>query len=160
VPAVIRLGGNKEELAIEYLKRFCADLPVKVEAYGKDDKVTFCAERMRALIAEFTPPTAEQLAAIRPLHNTDPPVEPYRWKTLTGEITIDHAKCAACESKACIEACKPGVLSLDDAGRPTLNISLDDAKRGKCTECLACEAECWYAGRNAVRIDLPIPGRM
>ena len=160
VPAVIRLGGNREELAIEYLDRFCKDLPVKVEAYGKDDKVTFCAERMRALIDEFTPPTAEQLAAIRPLHNPDPAKEPYTFKTLTGRITIDHAKCETCESKACIEACKPGILSLSVSGKPELNISLDDAKRGKCTECLACEAECWYSGENAVRIDLPIPGLM
>jgi succinyl-CoA synthetase beta subunit len=158
VPAVIRLGGNKEELAIEYLNRFCADLPVKVEAYGKDDKVTFCAERMRALINEFIPPTSEQILSIRPLNNPDPPADPYHWKTLTGEITIDHAKCAGCEAKVCIEACKPGILSLNEEGNPILNISFDEARRGKCTECLACEAECWFAGKNAVRIDLPIQG--
>ncbi|MCD6120160.1 acetate--CoA ligase family protein [bacterium] len=160
IPAVIRLGGNREELAIEYLNRFCADLPVTVEAYGKDDKVTFCAERMRALIDEHTSPSDAELEAVKPLHNTDTPKLPYEFKTLTGKITFDHAKCAKCESKACIEACKPGILELNDKGAPALNISLDDAARGKCTECLACEAECFYSGETAVRIELPIPGLM
>ncbi len=158
VPAVIRLGGNKEELAIEYLNRFCADLPVKVEAYGKDDKVTFCAERMRILIDEFVPPTPEQMASVKPLHNPDIPTDLYRWKTLTGEITIDYAKCADCETKVCIDACKPSILCLKEDGNPELNVTFADARRGRCTECLACEAECWFAGRNAIRIDLSIPG--
>lgn len=157
VPAVIRLGGNKEEFAIEYLNRFCADLPVAVEAYGKDDKVTFCAERMKSLIESFSPPSAAALAEVTPLHNEDAAEKPYEFKTLTGVITIDHAKCAKCDSKACIAACKPGILSLD-GGAPVLNISLADAAKGKCTECLACEAECFYYGKRAVKIDLPVPG--
>ncbi len=157
IPAVIRLGGNKEELAIEYLNRFCADLPVPVEAYGKDDKVTFCAERMKALIDNFSPPSAAALASVTPLHNEDIPEKPYEFKTLTGRITFDHSKCALCESKACIDACKPGILSLEN-GAPALNISAADAAKGKCTECLACEAECFYTGKRAVKIDLPVPG--
>jgi succinyl-CoA synthetase beta subunit len=171
VPAVIRLGGNKEELAIEYLARFCADLPVKVEGYGKDDPVAFCAERMRALIAERREKCGGEdaggearrefeaaLAAVRPLHNPDSPKSPYSFKTLTGSITFDHSKCASCDSKVCISACSPGILSLDGGGLPRLNISEADAARGKCTECLACEAECWFGGRNAIRIELPIAG--
>ena len=158
VPAVIRLGGNKEELAIEYLNRFCTDLPVTVEAYGKDDKVTFCAERMKALIESCKPPEQTELAEITPLHNEDPPEMPYVFKTLTGDITFDHAKCSACDSKACIAACEPGILSLTDEGLPVLNISPSDAAKGKCTECLACEAECSYSGKRAIRINLPIAG--
>jgi ferredoxin len=39
-----------------------------------------------------------------------------------------------------------------------LNISLEDAKRGKCIECLACEVECYFHGNRGGRIQLPIEG--
>ncbi|NWG18177.1 MAG: hypothetical protein HXY41_16260 [Chloroflexi bacterium] len=72
-------------------------------------------------------------------------------------MTFDHAVCRACETKACIESCVPGILSLED-GAPVLNISREDAGRGGCIECLACEVECFLRGKGGGFIRLPIPG--
>ena len=41
---------------------------------------------------------------------------------------------------------------------PVLAISREEAKKGKCTECLACELACEFQGNGAIFIDLPIPG--
>ena len=78
----------------------------------------------------------------------------YTFLTRTGTIRFDHAVCATCESKACVASCGPGILSTVNE-LPVLNITLDDARRGRCIECLACEVECWYQGEGGARIDLP-----
>lgn len=153
VPAVIRLGGNAEEIAIDILHKCCSDLNAPLEAYGKDDSASFCAKRLRALVDSFVP-ASKPVAGIS---NPDAPAEPYAFETVTGSVTFDHAKCRSCSDQVCIAACAPGILKL--AGRaPVLSISTDDAMKGKCTECLACEIECWARAKNAIRIDLPIPG--
>jgi hypothetical protein len=74
----------------------------------------------------------------------------------TIKVIIEESKCAACETKACIAACKTyarGILVLKD-GAPVVE---GDAKRLG-TECLACEYECWFRGKGAIRIEAPIPG--
>ena len=85
------------------------------------------------------------------------PVDPYTFESPTGRVTFDHAACLDCASKACIETCVPGILSLEE-GRPVLNITREEARRGKCIECLACEVECHAHGNGGGRIFLPIPG--
>ncbi len=153
VPAVIRLGGNKEEVAIEILKTHLADIGVPVEAYGKDDSAVSCAERLRALVdgGPYSPIGPD------PISNPDPPEKPYAFKTLTGQWTVDHAKCASCDKKPCVDACHPNILELDD-GKVVLNITAEEAAKGRCTECLACEIACWAEAKKAIKIDLPIPG--
>ena len=41
---------------------------------------------------------------------------------------------------------------------PILNISRDEARRGGCVECLACEVECYFLGSGGGRIFLPVEG--
>jgi hypothetical protein len=78
----------------------------------------------------------------------------FQEQTIT--VTIDEARCRECETKACIAACKTyarGILALKD-GIPAVE---GDPKRLG-TECLACEYECFFRGRQAIRIEAPIPG--
>ncbi len=78
----------------------------------------------------------------------------FQEQTIT--VIIDDSKCKKCESKDCIAACKTyarGILVLKD-GKPTVE---GDAKRLG-TECLACEYECWFRGKGAIKIEAPIPG--
>jgi succinyl-CoA synthetase beta subunit len=154
VPAVIRLGGNAEERAMDIIGRLAPELPAPIEAYGKADPPDLCAERLQTLIDGFTPLDG-------PLPSRLPPceaAEPYRFETVTGgTITYDHAVCRDCASKACIQTCVPQILSLDPvSGGPVLNISAAEAKRGKCIECLACEIECYFHGNRGGRIELPL----
>lgn len=82
----------------------------------------------------------------------------FKEKTIT--VKIDDSKCLACESKACIAACKlyaRGILVLKD-GKPVLGGTEADYAERLGTECLACEYECWFRGNSAIVIEAPIAG--
>lgn len=153
IPAVLRLGGNYEEEAIEILGTYLKGLPVKIEGYGKKDSPDFCAERMEELVEE----NGRKPHRVRPHKEFEPKGREYSFETVTGSVYIDHEVCINCESKACIDACNYDVLKLD-GGKPVLKISKEDAKRGKCVECLACEIACSFYGKDVLHIRLPIPG--
>ena len=152
IPAVIRLGGNMEDLAINILVNYTKVVSAPVEGYKKDDPADFCAERMKKLLAEYQPPAARPQPRPKPVAQ-----KPYTFKTLTGSVTYDHAICVTCASKVCIRTCVPQILKLED-GVPVLAIGEDEAARGKCTECLACEVECAVHGAGGGYVDLPVPG--
>jgi succinyl-CoA synthetase beta subunit len=151
IPAVIRLGGNQEDIAIRILREHSGFFPAPLEGYGKDDSADFCARRLRSLIDE-TPRMERPRPAPVPA-----PTEPYRFRTLTGEVVFDYALCRECSAKVCIEACQRKILALDN-DLPVLAIEESEAAKGKCTECLACELDCILKGNKGVRVDLPIPG--
>ncbi|MGD8399187.1 MAG: hypothetical protein PVG11_10055, partial [Anaerolineae bacterium] len=155
VPVVIRLGGNSEDRAVEILERLNGWVPAPVEGYKKDDAPDYCAERLDALIKEGK--------TIEPKPKPEPgragETELYQFETVTGgTITYDHAVCRTCETKVCVETCVPQILSLTDDGVPVLNITREEAAKGRCSECLACEVECFFRGAGGGHIELPIPG--
>lgn len=153
IPAVIRLGGNFEEKACEILHTYLRDRGLKVEGYGRDDAPEKCAARLEEMIR-----TAEGGGhAVRPLAAPEPPAGAYAFETVTGRLCIDHARCADCRTRGCVEACTPRILKLE-TGRPVLAVPAEEAKKGKCTECLACEIYCRFHEREAIVIELPIPG--
>ncbi len=153
VPAVIRLGGNFEEKAIEILKAYLGDRGFTVEGYGRDDSADFCAERLETLIQK----NGGRPHRMKPPAESESPAGGYRFETITGSLAIDHSRCPSCTSKGCVEACTPRILKLEN-GLPVLAIPVEEAKKGKCTECLACEIFCTYHERKAIVINLPIPG--
>lgn len=153
VPAVVRLGGNGEEKAIEILTGFTKALGVPVECYGKDTPVDACVQRLAELITGSVAP-----ARRRPQREPRAAEKPYSFSTPTGEITYDHAVCANCESKACVSACVPQILKLSEDGLPVLKVTLEEAQRGRCTECLACEVDCRALGAGGGHVRLPVPG--
>jgi len=153
IPAVIRLGGNAEERAIAILERARPKIPAPIEAYGKDDTPEFCAERLDVLVRSFRPPKDRPPRPIPPAAQ-----EPYSFGTITnGTVVLDHSACRECDSKICVESCVPGILRLE-GDVPVLNITLEEARKGKCTECLACEVECAFEGNGGGRVLLPIHG--
>jgi hypothetical protein len=153
IPAVIRLGGNAEERAIAILERARDHLSAPLEAYGKDDSPEFCAARMQTLIETSQPVT--EAPAPSP---AQAPVEPYTFETVSGgTVTLDHASCRDCTNRVCVERCVPQILTLEN-DLPVLAISRDDAVRGGCIECLACEVECYFEGNRGGYVHLPIEG--
>jgi ferredoxin-like protein FixX len=153
IPAVIRIGGNSEELAMEILHAYTKDLPGKVEAYGRDTSAAFCAQRLRELVGQWDYKGRGSFKEIR----VKPDPSSYRFDTLTGTVYIRHEECDTCTEKPCVSSCAAGILKLD-GGKPILAIAPEEAKRGRCTECLACELACEFHGNKAIFIDLPIPG--
>lgn len=155
VPVVIRLGGNAEDKAVEILERLNGCVPAPVEGYKKDDSPDFCAQRLRALILKRE---EGKLIEVAPPAPRPEPGEPYTFETVTGGVvTFDHAVCRTCESKICVQECARQILKLE-GGVPVLNITREEAKKGRCVECLACEVECFFQGAGGGRVDLPIPG--
>jgi succinyl-CoA synthetase beta subunit len=155
VPMVIRLGGNQEEKAMQIIAEGGKYLGSPIKAFGKDDSAERCAARLTKMIqAEDTlPPRAGK----PPTQGRPGPRKPYTFKSVTGEITFDHSVCADCESKVCITECVPQILK-EEGGLPVLAITREEAARGKCTECLACEIECVLRGKGGGFISLPIEG--
>ena len=154
IPAVIRIGGNTEERAIEILHRANRAFPAPVAAFGRDDSPDDCVQHLRDLIDTYTPVSEE---ALQPTQR-EVAEEPYQFQTVTGgTVTFDHARCRDCESKICIETCVPQILSLEK-DVPVLNITPEAARRGGCTECLACEVECYFLGNKGGVVHLPITG--
>ncbi|MCK5053658.1 MAG: acetate--CoA ligase family protein [Anaerolineales bacterium] len=153
VPAVIRLGGNAEDRAIAIMERVNDILPAPIEAYGKDDSPDFCSNRLDDLIRNFVP-----------IEDSMPPIdkpqsaESYQFETISGgTVLFDYAACRQCDSHICIDTCVPEILSLED-DLPVLNISAEDARKGGCIECLACQVECHFGGNRGGYVELPIPG--
>jgi succinyl-CoA synthetase beta subunit len=152
IPVVIRLGGNSEDRAVQILEWLNGRVPAPVEGYRKDDSAWFCAERLDALIR------TGKLLDVAPRPPRPEPQQSYRFQTVTGgTVTYDHAVCATCETKVCVSECARKILSLQD-GLPVLNITPEEARKGRCVECLACEVDCFFAGAGGGHVDLPIPG--
>ncbi len=156
VPAVIRLGGNAEDKAVEIFEALNGRIPAKVEGYKKDDSPDFCAGRLKALIVESSKFKVESSK----LRDGEQAAERlYSFETVTGgRVIYDHTLCATCESKVCIEACARQILTLNDEGLPVLNITPEAARKGQCVECLGCEVDCLLYGAGGGSIELPIPG--
>ncbi len=153
IPAVIRLGGNFEEKAIEILSTYLQGIPGRVEGYGRADSPDFCAGRLEKLI-QANPGVRHR---VRPFEPPEIPSGAYVFATMTGSIAVVDSCCFECPSKPCLQACSPGILGLVE-GRIRLVIPEEEARKGKCTECLACELECKFAGNKGLVIHLPIPG--
>jgi hypothetical protein len=99
-----------------------------------------------------------KLSDIPPADPRPEPEDPYSFDTVTGgTVTFDHAVCARCETKVCVQECARKILRLNK-GLPELNITREEAKAGRCVECLACEVECKFLGAGGGHVDLPIPG--
>jgi succinyl-CoA synthetase beta subunit len=155
VPVVIRLGGNSEDKAVEILEWLNGWVPGLVEGYKKDDSPAHCAQRLDTLIK-----TGQQIEP-KKLPPATLAMEPrlYQFATVTGgTITYNHAVCVTCETKVCVQECARQILSLNEAGEPVLNISKEEAQKGRCVECLACEVDCFFRGAGGGKIMLPIPG--
>jgi succinyl-CoA synthetase beta subunit len=155
VPVVIRLGGNSEDKAVTILEWLNGWVPAPVEGYKKDDSPDFCAGRLHTLIREGR--QVEPQPRPEPQRIGKPRL--YQFETVTGgTITYDHSVCATCDSKVCVQECARQILSLNDEGLPELNITREEAQKGRCIECLACEVDCFFQGAGGGKIELPIPG--
>jgi succinyl-CoA synthetase beta subunit len=153
IPVVIRLGGNAEDKAVDILEELNGRIPAPAEGYKKDDSPDFCAQRLDVLVKNG------KLRDVPPPPPRPKPQKPYSFETVTGgTVTFDHAVCATCESKICVAECAGQILSLNQEGLPVLNITPEEAKKGRCVECLACEVDCLFHGARGGYVHLPIPG--
>jgi succinyl-CoA synthetase beta subunit len=155
-PVVILIAGNKEEEALTILREGLADLPIKLEVYGREylNKLDHVATRMKELVETYRAQRRAEGDATRVLDEITP-TRTYAFRT--GRVLVDDKRCEGCESLACVKACSMygGYLFRVDAGKMVLGIPEDTVPRA-CNECLSCEYECRTRGQGALRLELPV----
>lgn len=157
IPAVLRLGGNGEDIAKSLVERYAKFLPAPIEAYRKKDSADFCAARLFTLISD----AETQISKIEKENEgqrTKDKGHSYRFNTKTGTISFDYSQLNKESAEKIVESCPNNILKLDENNNPVLAIETEDAERGKCSECLACEFASLDLGLNSVKIDFPIVG--
>jgi len=154
VPAVIRLGGNSEDRAVEILEDVGRQLPAPVQGYKKDDTPRDCAERFATLIERAG--ATSQAAIVRTVPNFVGAASSYEFPIRGGQVWIDHQQCDEATTGLVVEH-SAGLLAAGDDGKPVLAVSEDDVA-DKDSELIALEIECYRAGKRVVFVDLSIPG--
>jgi hypothetical protein len=152
IPAVIRLGGNTEDRAVDILHRMSGLLRAPVEGYRKTDAPAMIAGRFAELVGGASG-TKWKLRALRvPKFVKDPSATVFPVKG--GRVWIDIARwpqiCRAVETHS-------GGLIVDRAGVPVATLASEEFAT-KDSELLACDVECCLAGVEGFYLELDIPG--
>lgn len=153
IPAVLRLGGNGEDIAKDLVERYAKFLPAPIEAYSKKDSADFCAARLMELIQNYP-----QISTDEHRFSEDDFKKDYSFKTKTGSISFNYNELDNLAAGKIIASCPQKILKLNENNKPILAIEHEEAERGKCSECLACEFASLDLGLKAVKIDFPIEG--
>jgi succinyl-CoA synthetase beta subunit len=152
IPAVIRLGGNTEDRAVDILQRMSKLLRAPVEGYRKIDAPAMIAERFAELVAGAVGTKWKPRAPRAPKFIKGPSATMFRVKN--GRAWIDTANWP--QIRQAIETHSGGLI-VDRAGAPSPSLPSDEFA-GKDSELLACDVECRLAGVEGFYLELDIPG--
>jgi succinyl-CoA synthetase beta subunit len=150
-PAVIRLGGNTEDRAVEILHRMSKLLRAAVEGYRKTDTPAFIAARFSELVASDGKKWRPRSPRV-PKFVSDPSATKLTVKN--GRVWIDTARWP--EIRAAVET-HSGRLIIDRDGAPVAALPNEEFAT-KDSELLACDVECRLAGTGGFYLELEIPG--
>ncbi len=169
IPAVIRLGGNTEDRAVDILQGACraANLPAAVEVYRKTDPPSQIAARFAALVAESQHHAtkggtgsllASDAATWTPRHPRRPPFasppNPLSFPIKSGRVWIEPT---TWKSHAPAIIARSNGLLKDDHGKPALTTT-PEAFLSKDSDMIAAEVECRRDGIDGLFVELEIPG--
>src|SRR6266571_4076075 len=140
IPAVIRLGGNTEDRAVDILLRMSKLLRTPVEGYRKTDTPAMIAGRFAELVAGAGGTKWKPRAPRVPKFVRDPSATmlPVR----NGRVWIDTAEWP--QIRAAVETHSGGLI-VDREGSPAPALPSEEFAT-KDSEVLACDVECWLAG--------------
>src|SRR6266403_398179 len=151
IPAVIRLGGNTEDRAIEILQRMAKLLRAPVEGYRKADTPAFIAARFAELVAgdgkKWKPRALRAPKFVKDSSATKLAVK-------NGRVWIDTARWP--EIRAGVETHSGGLI-VDREGAPATALPSEEFAT-KDSELLACDVECRLAGIESFYLELDVPG--
>src|SRR5438094_8271573 len=152
IPAVIRLGGNTEDRAVDILHRMSKLLRAPVEGYRKSDAPAMIATRFAELVATGKGTKWKPRAPRLPKFVKDPSVTTIPVKG--GRVRIDSAQWS--QIRGAIETHSGGLL-VDRPGAPVSLVPGEEFAT-KESELLACDVECRLAGVEGFYLELDIPG--
>ena len=156
IPAVIRLGGNTEDRAVEILQRMSKLLRAPVEGYRKTDAPAAIAARFGELVASAGAGTKWKPRAPRvPEFVKDPAATMLPVKG--GRVWIDTANWSRDGGiRRAVETHSGGLIA-DRGGKPVAALPTEEFAN-KDSELLACDVECRLAGTEGFYLELDIPG--
>src|SRR5438128_5218807 len=152
IPAVIRLGGNTEDRAVDILRRMSGLLRAPVEGYRKTDAPAMIAERFTELVVGADGTKWKPRARRVPKFVKDPSATMLPVKS--GRVWIDTAKWP--RIRHAVETHSGGLI-VDRAGAPVAALASEEFAN-KDSELLACDVECRLAGIEGFYLELDIPG--
>jgi succinyl-CoA synthetase beta subunit len=152
IPAVIRLGGNTEDRAVDILRRMSGLLRAPVEGYRKTDAPAAIAERFAKLVSgaggnKWTPRPPRRPKFVQNSSAIALPVK-------GGRVWIDSTQWP--QMRRAIETHSSGLIA-DREGKPTAALPAEEFAN-KDSELLACDVECRLAGVEGFYLELDIPG--
>src|SRR2546421_1595977 len=151
IPAVIRLGGNTEDRAVDILQRLAKLLGARIEGYRKTDAPATIANRFAELVAESKSKKWKPRAPRTPKfakNNTT------KFEVKSGRVWIDNAMWPLIRSA--IETHSGGLI-VDRADAPAIALSTEEFAT-KDSELVACDVECRLAGIDGFYLELDVPG--
>jgi succinyl-CoA synthetase beta subunit len=152
IPAVIRLGGNTEDRAVDILQRTSKLLRAPVEGYRKSDTPAFIAARFAELVADAKRDKWKPRAPRAPKFVKSSPATTLPVKN--GRVWIDTLQWQ--QIRPVVET-NSGGLILDRDGAPAAALPPEEFAT-KDSELLACDVECRLAGIEGFYLELDIPG--
>src|SRR5262249_21501351 len=152
IPAVIRLGGNTEDRAVDILARMSRLLRAPIEAYRKLDAPATIANRFAQLVAEskgkkWKPRPLRTPRFIKTGSAT-------KFAVKGGRVWIDETMWPLIRSA--IETHSGGLI-VDHAEAPAIALANEEFAT-KDSELVACDVECRLAGIDGFYLELDIPG--
>jgi succinyl-CoA synthetase beta subunit len=151
IPAVIRLGGNTEDRAVDILHRMSKLLSAPVEGYRKTDTPATIAERFAELIGSAGTKWKPRIPRA-PRFIKDSPTIAFPVKN--GRVWIDTKEWS--QIRSAIETHSAGLI-VDRDGVPAPSLP-DEEFATKDSELLACDVECRLAEVEGFYLELDIPG--
>jgi succinyl-CoA synthetase beta subunit len=152
IPAVIRLGGNTEDRAVDILQRMSKLLRAPVEGYRKTDAPAMIAGRFAELIASAGGAKWRPRGPQVPKFVKDPSATILPVKN--GRVWLDTAKWP--QIRSAVETHSGGLI-MDHAHAPAAVLPSEEFAN-KDSELLACDVECRLAGIEGFYLELDIPG--
>jgi succinyl-CoA synthetase beta subunit len=152
IPAVIRLGGNTEDRAVDILRRMSGLLRAPIEGYRKTDAPAAIAGRFAELVAGANGTKWKPRKPRVPKFIKDPSATMLPVKG--GRVWIDTARWP--QIRLAIETHSSGLI-VERAGAPAGALPSEELAT-KDSELLACDVECRLAGAEGFYLELDIPG--
>jgi succinyl-CoA synthetase beta subunit len=152
IPAVIRLGGNTEDRAVDILARMSKLLNARIEGYRKTDTPAFIAARFAELVAESKGKKWKPRSPRTPKFIKND--TPTKFEVKGGRVWIDNSVWP--KIRTAVETHSGGLI-VDREGKPTTAIPSEEFAN-KDSELVACDVECRLAGIDGFYLELDIPG--
>ena len=152
IPAVIRLGGNTEDRAVEILARMSKLLGARIEGYRKTDAPATIANRFAELVSEsktrkWSPRAPRIPEFIRSKSAT-------QFDVKGGRVWIDSEQWPSIRNT--VESHSAGLI-VDREGNPATAIPSEEFAN-KDSELVACDVECRLAEIDGLYLELDVPG--